>query len=442
MAKKKTIVKRIKKSRQEIKDTIVFMTAYDIRGLKRHFPRFWQRKKAKDMLRQYHISGISCENMYASPDAKCNYTVEYDSLKQVSAFHFDESVVEIRDKYPYFMDEMMTILSLRHSVHALLDSSQINVSMCFNLDSFLVAFDEKILQVDPIAFIMNNSLIVSFELIDFESAVPLCHDAIYGRNNNYGIKPVSKIKYFNEPEFVVDDRKISDIIFHNIFDFMSKAEKGKFEVADFSFLHNILVISNKIENTNEYFQKVLGAQIDNFNVENISTSNTFNYYSTEYMGVATQIIIEDAHNILYDCVLLESFKVYLLLKMIIDYEVNHKLDKIIDNQIYTESLFFPSRVPIITLNVIDNLKETDSFSRYKQAIDFKIQTLKIIQDRKRNSNGKLMNILLYILALLGSAQTLQVLHTELGLPFKSSFWIVVSLFAFCGIVWICREVNK
>ena len=278
MAKKKNVVKKVEKTKQEIQDTVVFMTAYDIHEFRQHFPRFWQRSKDKELLKQYHISGISYKTMYVSTYAKCNYTVEYDSLKQVSAFHFEESIVEINKKYPQFLEEMMTTLSLHHSADALLDSSQINVSMFFNMESFLVMFGTKILQVDPVAFMMNGSLIVNFELVDYESTIPLEHDAIFGRSNNYGIKPISKIKYFNESEFIDDERKVSDIVFQNIFDFINKVGKGKWEVDNFSFVHNILVMSNKISNASEYFQKVLGAQIDNYNVDNIGAASAFNYY--------------------------------------------------------------------------------------------------------------------------------------------------------------------
>ena len=98
--------------------------------------------------------------------------------------------------------------------------------------------------------------------------------------------------------------------------------------------------------------------------------------------------------------------------MIMDYEIHHKLEEVVDHQIYAQSQLYPLHVPIVTLNVIDNLKNTYSYSRYKQAIDFKIQTLNIYQERKISNNGRLLNILLYILAMLGSAQTLQVLQTE------------------------------
>ena len=133
---------------------------------------------------------------------------------------------------------------------------------------------------------------------------------------------------------------------------------------------------------------------------------------------------------------------YLLLKMLVDYEVNHDLEKIVNNEIYVESLFYPAHVPIITLNVIDNLKETVSFNRYKQAIDFKVQALERQQERQKTHNGRLMNILLYVLSIIGSAQTLQVLQTELGLPFKVSFPITLAIFVVLGGIWILRELKK
>lgn len=70
-----------------------------------------------------------------------------------------------------------------------------------------------------------------------------------------------------------------------------------------------------------------------------------------------------------------------------------------------------------------------------------MEALRIYQERKNNKNGRLLNILLYILAMLGSAQTLQVLKTEFGLPFNISFWFTMAIFVVFGVVWLIRE-NK
>ena len=271
---------------------------------------------------------------------------------------------------------MMSTLYLQHSAKALLDSTLIKLNTCFNLERFLVVFDDKVYQVDPMAFIVSGALIVCFELIDFETGVPLEATAIYGRSNNFGIKPIDKIRYFDESEFRDDNRKITDIVFENVYGFLTKSSGNKWEVGNYSYVHNILVLSNRIDKVPDYFQSVLGGKIEDFSVRNISATDAFRFYATEYLGVVTDIESgKDKHHILNDCMLLESFKIFVLLKMIIDYEIHHKMDEIIDHQIYAQSQLHPLHVPIITLNVIDNLKETYSYTRYKQAIEFKMEAL-------------------------------------------------------------------
>lgn len=442
MTKKHKFTEKIKTSQKTVQDTVIFMTAYNVHKFKHRFLHFWQKNATKELLKRFHIEGVLFDKLYVSHEEKCRYTSEYNSLNQISSVTFDENIINIKNKNPRFVDEMTRMLSFSHSIHSLLDPEQIDVSMYFNLESFLVVFETKVFQVDPVAFIINGSLVINFELVDFESTVPLTHDAIYGRTNNYGIHPISKIKYFNESEFIDDNRRISDVIFQNVYDFLMKIGKNRWEIDNYSYVHNIFVMSNKIDNIPNYFQKVLGAQIENFEITNVSATDAFDYYSTEYLGVVTNITNDDISHILFDCITLESFKIYLLLKMIIDYKVNHKLDKIIDSQIYVESLFYPTQVPIITLNVIDNIKKTESFLRYKEAIDFKVKALKIERERKRTSNGRLMNLLLYVLSLMGSIQTLQVLDEQIGLPFKTALIVVSSIFVTSGILWIIREIKK
>lgn len=443
MAKHKKIKHDVQPEKSIEKDTVVFMAAYDIHKIERHRFKFGKQARKKELWSQFHIAGFSHNNTYITPYAKCRYTAEYNSLNQVTAFHFEENFEEYNKIYDNFADEMMLTLYLQHSAKALLDSTLIQVNTCFNMDRFLVVFGDAVYQVDPVAFIMSGSLIVNFELIDFETGIPLESKDIYGRSHNFGIKPIDKIKYFNEEEFSEDHRKISDVIFENVYGFLTQSSNNKWEVGNYSYVHNILVLSNRIENVTEYFQCVLGGKVEDFNVKNISATDAFNFYSTEYLGVVTDISdIKDKHHILNDCMILEGFKIFILLKMIIDYEIHNKLDEIIDHQIYAESQLYPLHVPIITLNVIDNLKNTYSFTRYKQAIDFKLKTLNIYQDRKISNNGRLLNILLYILAMLGSAQTLQVLQTEFKLPFNISFWIVMGIFVIFGVIWIIKEIKK
>lgn len=443
MAKKKKIKREVNADNKFEKDTVVFMTAYDIHKIKHHFFRFRKKAKKKELWTQFHMAGFSHNNTYITPYAKCRYMAEYNSLNQITAFHFEDDFEKYNKFYDNFSNEMMTTLCFQHSAKALLDSTLIQVDTCFNMERFLVMFDDKVFQVDPLAFIMSGSLIVCFELIDFETGVPLKYDSIYGRSRNYGIKPIKKIKYFTESEFSEDNRKVCDIIFQDVYGFLTKSSRDKWEIGNYSYVHNILVVSNNIESVSKYFQLVLGGKIEDFDIKNISATDAFKYYSTEFLGVTTNIMSEEnKHHILNDCMMLEAFKTFILLKMIVDYEIHQNIDKIVDHQIYAQSQLHPLHVPIITLNVIDNLKQTYSYDRYKQAIEFKLQALKIYRERKIDKNGRLLNILLYLLAMIGSAQTLQVLQTEFGLPFKIMFWITMGLFVFFGLIWIVREITK
>lgn len=441
MAKKKKIRQEVKTNPKTEKDTVVFMTAYDVHKLKRKFFHIGKTSKNKELWSQYHIAGFSYNNTYVTPYAKCHYTAEYNTLNQITAFHFEKDFEEYNNIYDKFTDEMMTTLCLQYSANALLDTTLINVDICFNMARFLVTFADKVYQVDPVAFIMSGSLIVNFELIDFETGVPLNSKSIHGRNNNYGIKPIEKIRYFDETEFKDDNRKICDIVFENVYGFLTKSSNDKWQIGNYSYVHNLLVLSNEIDNVSEYFQSVLGGKVNNFDAENISATEDFEFYSTEYLGLVVNIDSnKDKHRILNDCLMLEAFKTFILLKMIIDYEMHHSLEEIIDHQIYSQSQLYPLHVPIITMNVIDNLKNTYSYSRYKQAVDFKMQALNIYQERKISKNGRFLNVLLYILAMIGSAQTLQVLQTEFNMPFSISFGVTMAVFIIFGLVWLIREM--
>ena len=131
MAKKKIIKKEFTPSPKNEKDTVVFMAVYDIHKIKRRFFRFRKRKK-KGLWSQFHIAGFSHNNAYITPYAKCHYTVEYNSLNQVTAFHFEKSVEQYNKN---FTDEMISTLYLQHSAKALLDSTLIELNTCFNLEN-------------------------------------------------------------------------------------------------------------------------------------------------------------------------------------------------------------------------------------------------------------------------------------------------------------------
>lgn len=55
MGYKKIVAKKSSLNTRDIKDTVIFMTAYKINESKHQFARFWQKNKNKSLLNQFHI---------------------------------------------------------------------------------------------------------------------------------------------------------------------------------------------------------------------------------------------------------------------------------------------------------------------------------------------------------------------------------------------------
>lgn len=427
------------KNSQFQKDTVVFMSAYDVHSFNKRIPKLWNKPKTKELLKEFHIIGLSTQNTILTKSRKTEYITEYNSLEHTSEYKFQVSDNEYTDEVKKELQEMIGSLVFHHSAKTLLDTNRTQIKHCFNLESFLVVINSEVLQVDPFAYFLNGVLIINFELIHFETGEPLHFNEIYGRKNNYNILPIQALKYFDEDEFSTDNRKISDIIFDNIWGLLDNVNRNKYTIDQFSFVHNILVFSNNIDDPTEYFKKVLGAPSIELNIKELGTSKDFKYYSKEYLALVTSYEQDNISNILVDIQVLESLKILILLQMIVDVEINDKLNQIIDHQIYLQSLYYQSHAPVITLNVIDNLKTMVSYNQYKSAINFKVEALKVLQDRQKAKNGRLLNVLLYILALIGSFQTLEVLKTEFGIPFGWGVIAVCAIFGLFGVLWLCRE---
>ena len=190
------------------------------------------------------------------------------------------------------------------------------------------------------------------------------------------------------------------------------------------------------EQVNEYCLNVLGNSQVDFSFANLNTKDTCNYYSVDYMG----LVIKNKDNIdymtFYDFQILESLKMYVLLKQKIAFEEGEHLKETVDFRLKLDRLMCVSNVPIITLNYIKNIKQLESYIHSKELIDFKISYLKLMQERKQTKNTKLMNILLYILAVIGGSNSIYEFFKEKwALPLLS----FVSVFTVLGIFWFLRE---
>ena len=174
-------------------------------------------------------------------------------------------------------------------------------------------------------------------------------------------------------------------------------------------------------------------------INNINNNTAYNYYSQEYLGVVNMITDNNFSQALYDCQLLEALKMYILLEQIITYDIKQTYNETIDSKLSNEILLHLSGVPIITLNAIDNIKHTNTYRNNESNITSKISFLKLLNERKKNRNSILLNVLLYILAFVGGIDALEVLNNEFLLPFKHSFIAFSVVFFIFGVFWLWRE---
>ncbi len=427
---------------KDVTDCVVFMTNYSITKYQnRLFKSLNNKIKIKDLMDKHHIDALVFENFIRLDNIKINYEKRFDSILQNTIFQFDKIVEtfdnEIKDK----LDRLSWSLGLFHSISSLLDNRLMKIDFVVSMKSFIISKDNSTYQVDPIIYIINGDLFILFELIDFTNGKPIKYSDIYGRTNNYNILNVDWYQYFNEDR-IEENIKISDIIFNNIMDFFSHITRIKFIQSEYSFVHNILVLSNKIRNINDYFLQVLGASNIELKLNNINTSDSFEYYTEPYLGVVTNIDKESLPFILYDTIILESLKMNIYLNSIISFDIENKLSKTIDRKVYLEMLLNISNAPIITCNLIQQIKNHELYIQRQEALNFKIKCLNYLQEKKKFKNATLLNILIYVMTFIGCIGTLEVLDNEFGWPFKLTFIIISIIYIVFGVVWVYYELKE
>ena len=298
---------------------------------------------------------------------------------------------------------------------------------------------EQAFQIDPVIFSLNRALIIAFEVIDFETGNPLKKDDVLGKLGNYNLLTVNGYQYFGEASITPANNKISEIIYNNISSFFSEMTGKKFVPEDYSFIHNTLVLSNDVDDIAGYFCKLIGTKEIPSPLVNISTTENYQYYPQDGSCVITKYNSDDVSLPLYNGILFEAIKMYVYLTQIINLEITSDVNKVMRNDLYLENLFFAPHVPIETHNLLSYVYKTSSFQHHKEATRLKISYMTAENDSKKSRNGVLLNILLYIVSLIGAIGTLDTLECRLNIPFKYSFSAVILFFSVFGIIWGITE---
>lgn len=440
--RKKLTVKKQNTVDDIVKDCIVFMTNYSITKFQnKTFKTLYNKQNLKTLMREHHIDAVIFENSINLGDKKIHYNKKYNSFTQSTEFEFESNIDSFDKKIKDILGSLNWVAQLFHSADLLLDKKVMKIDAIFSMQSFLVSMRNTIYQIDPIIYTINGDVFVLYEMIHYSTGQPLKYNEIYGRKNDFNIANVDWYQYFKEDKINVQ-LKISDIIFNNITDFLCKIIKAKVSSNEYSFLHNILVVSNNIKNISNYFLRALGNNNVEVKLKNINTADDFEYYTEANMGLVTRIDINSFPKAMFSAIVLESLKMNVFLNSIISFDIEDKLSKTINRKVYFELLLNSFDVPIITFNMLQQIKSTTLYTKQLEAVNFKINYLKYLQEKKKSKNATLLNILIFVMTFIGSIGTLEVLENKLCLPFKDSIIFLSIVYLIFGGIWIYFELKE
>ncbi|QIB69429.1 hypothetical protein Ami103574_08840 [Aminipila butyrica] len=359
-------------------DTIVFMSAYETTKYSKSKLSFKQKPDLDTLLDKHNLTYMLMDDKLISSKGTLKLSAKCDYIQQNTAFSFEP----IKKKHT--LDDFDEIIE--------------RTGFCIKLlHAQSVLADSLYFKIDPVIFSVNRTLIITFEVIDFETGSTLKKDDVFGKKGNYNLLTINGYQYFGQESTTPSNDKISEIIYNNVSSFFSEIIGEKFVPEDYSFIHNTLVLSNEINDVSDYFCNLIGTRELPSPLENISTTETYQYYPQDGASVITNYNPDDVDIPLYNGIILEAIKLTIYLSQIINLEITKDMNEVIRNDLYLENLFFAPHVPIETHNLLSYIYNTNSFQHHKEATKLKVSYMAAENESKRSRNGVLLNVLLYIL---------------------------------------------
>lgn len=417
-------------------DSIIFMSAYKPTRYSKSIMNLKKIRSLKTLLEKHHLTYMLFRDKLVSQNGILTLCTEYDYVRQSTTFSFTPASEKHKfEDFEEIIENTGFCIKLLHAQSVLSDLAYFNIDYLICMDSFLACIGEQHFQIDPVIFSMNGVLLVTFEVIDFKTGIPLKRNDVLGKMGNYNLLTVSEYQYFGEDYTTQSNDKISQIIYSNISSFLSEMLGKRFEPEEYSFVHSTLVLSNEFDNPTNYLCSLMGVSALPSPLENISTTENYEYYPQDGASIITNYNPDDIDIPLYNGIILESIKLYIYLSQIINADITRDMNEIVRNDLSLDNLFFAPSVPIETHNLLEYIYKTKSYQHHKEATKLKISYMTLQNESVKNRNATLLNILIYVISLLGIVGTLETLENKLNIPFKCSFVVVIMVFSILGVIW-------
>lgn len=299
------------------------------------------------------------------------------------------------------------------------------------------------MEVYSIAFMFANGIwCTAFSLYDCKKERFIASHEVCGRSHHFHLFDISCISYDGEKWIDIEKNSISNIIIQQIGRFNLSALNIDFIQNNFTYYHSMLIMSNKIDDYEEYAHDVVGVDVLSVPLQNICPTKECEYFSQECFCIVSAYDDKDFEHLLYRHIALESLKLYYFVNLLVSYEQTTSLSKTYQQVLQLDILEHMMDTPVLTIEVLNNIRQLSSYARLKEAMEFKITYLNTQQEERKNQNATLLNLLLYILTLVSSIGTVYDLAKEFAWPIPWVLTIVIVLFAFGGACWYKREKDK
>lgn len=433
-------------------DTILFISAYNSENrtsAKNFFKKlvylspFVQKEKIQSLLAKHHLSLIATNERIISIEGKEKINISYDYIKQKSFISLEPENNDTSNiENSSLIEGYKFHLNLMHTQSVLLDKRYFAINLTFWIEPFFVWINEQMYQIDASAFMMNNVLFIIFEVINSTTGKPLTKDDINGKAKNYNLFIADKYQFFNQSQPITANMKIPEIVCKIVSEFIYELPINFFLSKSNSYIHDILIFSNDIINVSDYFCKLIGIKVPFSQMKDISTVEAYKYYPQDSCSVITNFSYDNFDTILYPALILETVKLYIHVIQSANLNGEMDINQVILNDMYLQNLFCSPNFPIITYNLLNYIKESEPYKKHSEALGLKISYLRTQNELKKNRNDTVLNVLLYIISLLGAIGTLDVIEEHFGVPFKQSFIAIIILFIIGLILWIIEYTNR
>lgn len=422
-------------------DIVMFMTSFKLSNVPRLRKLYKKKTNIKKLMEKHHIDNCMFNNKLFTQSGILSIEKQYDYIKQSTKYKYNPPAeVELKD-FEEDISSMDWFVKLVHAGNTLLDENYFKLNIGINYERFLVNIGSKTYQVDPLVYLINDVLYITFELIDFETGFPLRNYDIFGITNNFNILKVDTCRYFSDNTIINTNNNIPNIIFQDIICFFSDFLGYKFDESNNSWIHNIAVLTQEEIDIASYFDKVLGVKKSDSEYIDISTQSNYRYYLKEYLSLNIYFD-NDFELILRDFQILESLKMYIFTERIVYNYFMDNLKDTLQEHLKLKYIISSSNMPIASVNIFKTLEETETYKRQEKALELKIKLLEIENKDRLNRNTLLLNILVYGLTFLGSIGSAEIIEEKFNIPFIIIFVFLCVVFMGLGIYWIFKEKSK